>query len=115
MSMPKATVDNDRAHLAALTAVRAAAPSSSDGLTEQERWGVKYLYDRLGIIDNKTSALLRFNGVAMGFLAVLVSRILERPELFAQPRVLLVIVAVALSLFGYAECLSFRIFWLRFD
>ena len=101
----------DRAHFDYLIAVRGTAP----GLTDQERWGVKYLYDRLGILDNKTSALLRFNGVAMGFLAVLVSRILEKPELFAIPRGLVLFAAFALLLFGFAEMRAFQIFWLRFD
>jgi hypothetical protein len=103
-SLPDATADNDRAHFDALTQ-----------LHESQRWGIKYLYDRLGIIDNKTSALLRFNGVAMGFLAVLVSRILERPELFVEPRKLTVVATIALFLFGYAEVQAFNIFWLRFD
>ena len=102
--LPEATVENDRAHFDALT-----------GAADPQRWGIKYLYDRLGIIDNKTSALLRFNGVAMGFLAVLSSRILERPELFFEPRKLMVIATIALLLFGYAEVQAFEIFSLRFD
>ena len=104
MPLPAASVENDQAHFASLIA-----------LDERERWGIKYLYDRLGIIDNKTSSLLRFNGVAMGFLAILASRILERHELVANPRALLVVAMIALLLFGFAEYQALKIFWLQFD
>ena len=104
MPVPAATVENDRVHFARLIE-----------LDEKQRWGIKYLYDRLGIVDNKTSALLRFNGVAMGFVAVLASRILDRPDLFAHPRPLLVVIVVALGLFGIAEARALKIFWLHFD
>jgi hypothetical protein len=101
--IPAATVANDRTHYAALTALK------------DEQWTIKYLYDRLGIIDNKTSALLRFNGVAMGFLGVLVSRILERPSLVAAPRGLLFVAMLILAIFAFAEWKAFQIFWLHFD
>jgi hypothetical protein len=106
MTVPDATPHNDREHFDALT---------GPGISDPQRWGVKYLYDRLGILDNKTSALLRFNGVAMGFLAVLVARIIERPDLFAQPRKLMLLATGTLFCFGFAEIQAFNIFWLRFD
>lgn len=63
MGVPEATRDNDAAHFAALTTTRGVIPDDSkQGLTDAERWGVKYLYDRLNILDSKTSSLLRFNG-----------------------------------------------------
>lgn len=104
VAVPETTEDNDVKHVETLR-----------GLEGPDQWTIKYLYDRLGIIDNKTSALLRFNGVAMGFLSVLMSRILEHHQLFVRPVLLLALCLVTLLAFGFAELAAFKIFWLKFD
>jgi hypothetical protein len=99
MPVPAANMANDRAHVEALTQ-----------LTSQQQWAIKYLYDRLGIIDNKTSGLLRFNAVVMGFLAVLATRF---NDLGAKaPKTLLSAACVTFVLLALAEYQAFRIFYL---
>jgi hypothetical protein len=106
MTVPAATLQNDANHYLALCQLHA-----------PEQWAVKYLYDRLNIIDNKTSALLRFNGVALGFLAVLGSRLAESDALTAHipPGPYLGGCFVILLWLSYAEYQAFRIFYLHFD
>jgi hypothetical protein len=104
MPVPASNVFNDKAHLDELVKLDA-----------REQWAVKYLYDRLGIIDNKTSALLRFNAVAMGFLAVLATRIGEPGSAVQAPKLLLGLSLLTFAMLAVAEYEAFRIFYLHFD
>jgi hypothetical protein len=104
MPVPASNMLNDKAHFDELVKLDA-----------REQWAVKYLYDRLGIIDNKTSALLRFNAVAMGFLAVLATRIGEPGTAVQAPKSLLGLALLTFILLAVAEYEAFRIFYLRFD
>jgi hypothetical protein len=104
---PPALVENDKTHFNALVA-----------LSPGQQWGVKYLYDRLNIIDSKTSALLRFNGIALGFLTLLALRILEaHATLNLRPYAgsYLALCCVIFILLSYAEYQAFCIFYLKFD
>lgn len=83
---------------------------------KEEQWQIKYLYDRLSIVDNKTSALMRVNGVMMGFVTVATFRVIElKTQIVPLPGLfLLVSTIIFISLF-VAEIYSFSIFYLKFD
>lgn len=101
---PAATLANDRHHFEQLQEL--------DG---RQQWAVKYLYDRLGIIDNKTSALLRVNGIIIGFVTVAVFRVAEKPDIVAWPIIFLGVCAAIFLLLAFAEIMGARIFYLAFD
>ena len=101
---PEATRENDQYHFEHLQA-----------LDSRQQWAVKYLYDRLGIIDNKTSALLRVNGIIIGFVTVAVFRVAEKPDIVAWPVVFLSVCAAIFLLLAFAEIMGARIFYLAFD
>jgi hypothetical protein len=113
---PEANLANEAAHYDFLKSEAAA----------EDRWPIKYLYDRLGIVDNKTGALARFNGVVIGFLSVVVFRIVELQSKLSAPDavpsfvsqyadLMLLAALVILAALGYAEILASQIFYLRFD
>jgi hypothetical protein len=105
MTKPTPTPDNDRVHYEFL--------KNKDDV----QWPIKYLYDRLNILDSKTSALLRFNGVMLGFVAVLALRIIESKDLNLRPHPgwYLGGCVVILLLLTFAEWQAFKIFSLQFD
>jgi hypothetical protein len=82
-----------------------------------QQWAIKYLYDRLNILDSKAGALMRTNGMIIGFLGAIVAGLLLRGEtkLGWVHAVVLAGIVVVFALLAYAEALSFRIFALRFD
>ncbi|ABS66442.1 hypothetical protein Xaut_1193 [Xanthobacter versatilis] len=80
-----------------------------------EQWAVKYLYDRLGIIDNKMSALLRLNGIIIGFLSLAVFRVAENSKIVTWPIIFLSMCVVVFVVLTYAEIMGARIFYLAFD
>jgi len=88
------------------------------GLENKEQWAVKYLYDRLNIIDSKTGALLRVNSTIIGFLGA-IAVFLARSETgpFANHKAVFLYWIVAnLVILVASDLISlFGIFWLRFD
>ena len=90
-----------------------------------DQWPIKYLYDRLGILDNKAGALARFNAVVIGFLSTAVFQVISHSRSTGgdgtavlatkHPDVLLWAILLILLTLGYAEYLSSRIFSLKFD
>lgn len=103
MTQSRTGMEAEAAHYAALAA------------RKDDQWYVKYLYDRLSIIDNKTSALLRLNGVILGFVTVAVFRVIENNQLVPLPGLFLGVSATIFLLLFLAETQSFQIFYLRFD
>lgn len=104
MAPAPSAIEADHSHYAAL------------GGLKDDQWQIKYLYDRLGVVDNKTSALLRLNGVIMGFVTVAVFRVIELQEKIVPfPGLFLLFSSIIFLLLFYAEYASFRIFYLRFD
>lgn len=103
-SKPVPTIENDQSHFDCL-----------QGLTSQQQWSVKYLYDRLGIIDNKMSALLRLNGIILGFLTVAVFRVAENSGIIPWPIIFLSTCFVIFVLLTIAEIMGALIFYLKFD
>ncbi|MDI4658541.1 hypothetical protein [Xanthobacter autotrophicus] len=101
---PDPTVENDRSHFDCL-----------QNLTSQQQWAVKYLYDRLGIIDNKMSALLRLNGIVIGFLTVAVFRVAENSAIVPWPILFLSACFIVFLLLTIAEIMGALIFYLKFD
>ena len=69
MWVKQSELDRDKAHYAFL--------KQADS---NELWCIKYLYDRLNIIDSKIGAILRLNGLGIGFMSVLVFQILRSIE-----------------------------------
>lgn len=98
------TVEDDQSHFRHLMT-----------LAGPEQWAVKYLYDRLGIIDNKMSALLRLNGIIIGFLSLAVFRVAENAKIVPWPILFLVMCVVVFTVLTYAEVMGARIFYLAFD
>lgn len=105
MSLPQREQQIEEAHYAYLT-----------GLDPGKQWGVKYLYDRLNIIDAKTSALLRVNSTIIGFLGAIVALIPRAQPGFPPHKGLFLIFAIAiLMILAASDILSLRIFRLKFD
>ncbi|WP_147385593.1 hypothetical protein [Oleomonas cavernae] len=109
MSKPEATLQNEDAHYQTLL------------LLKDEQWNIKYLYDRLNIIDSKSSALLRFNGVIFGFLGLLVFRLVDKFDPLTQqspfpyPFSMMLLCLFCFLFLAYAEFCCGIIFYLKFD
>ncbi|MBV8452819.1 MAG: hypothetical protein JOZ29_11170 [Deltaproteobacteria bacterium] len=88
-------------------------------LSGQEQWTIKYLYDRLNIIDSKTGALLRVNSTIMGFLGAIVVLLARRdlvPDLTLHKGWFLFFMILDLLVLLASDIVSLiGIFWLRFD
>jgi hypothetical protein len=81
-----------------------------------EQWAIKYLYDRLNILDSKAGALMRSNGMIIGFLGAIVVGLLRDANVQTGVRgFALAGIIVIFALLARAEVLSFRIFGLQFD
>jgi hypothetical protein len=88
------------------------------GLSSQEQWTVKYLYDRLNIIDSKTGAMLRVNSTIIAFLGAIVVLLARSDSIPSHDlrSFILVWIIVNLIVLASSDLLSLRgIFWLRFD
>lgn len=122
-------LDRDKAHYAFLQA---------DAQAKDEQWCIKYLYDRLNIIDSKIGAILRLNGLGIGFMSVLVFQILRSLQgchatatippllpgtalaancqpLVGWPGIFLLMAALVFLLLAAAVFLGLTVFYLRFD
>lgn len=87
------------------------------GLDPREQWAVKYLYDRLNIVDSKTGAMLRVNSVVIGFLGTIVV-LLARfdPKILGGKVVVLSWIFINLIILMLSDLISLGwIFRLRFD
>tara|TARA_R110002096_G_scaffold101831_1_gene225247 strand:+ start:2070 stop:2624 length:555 start_codon:yes stop_codon:yes gene_type:complete len=126
MWVKQSELDRDKAHYAFL--------KQADS---NELWCIKYLYDRLNIIDSKIGAILRLNGLGIGFMSVLVFQILRSIEscsagaagaaatdagiaatcqpLIPWPGIFLLMAAVIFVLLFAAVYLGLTVFYLRFD
>ena len=86
-------------------------------LVPDQGWKIKYLHDRLTIIDTKASALLRVNSTIMGFLGAIVALIPRLPagEHFPpHPTIVLSAIIVILTVLAICDILSLYIFRLHF-
>ncbi|TCT03158.1 hypothetical protein [Aquabacter spiritensis] len=99
---PRPTLETDIFHFEALSA-------------RKDQWAIKYLYDRLGIIDSKMSSLLRVNGIIMGFVTVAVFKVVEKSDIISWPILFLSVCIAIFILLAWAEIMGTRIFYLAFD
>jgi hypothetical protein len=87
-------------------------------LDPREQWAVKYLYDRLNIVDSKTGAMLRVNSVIIGFLGT-IAVLLARTDVkisWAGKAAVLCWITANLAILTISDLISLgAIFWLRFD
>jgi hypothetical protein len=82
-----------------------------------ENWKIKYLHDRLSIIDAKAGSLLRVNSTIMGFLGAIVALIPRLPPGTNFPRyrtAVLIVIMVILIILALCDILSLYIFKVRF-